>query len=312
MSIIVKAERENQAKTNGKPTMLAPIYGNIPQEMRERRQWINWKLSKNPKPTGKPWTKIPLDPKHRTQGGIDQGDRLGRTSIRPASDTSSSPHKRARAIAKGSDIILRGDHVGIDLDHCRDPQTGDNGAVGAGHHPERMDSYTEVSPSGTGIRIIGRGKLPSGQPQGCGRDVRREQPKIPDHHRACPRWVRTTSRTGKRRSTQSMPSISGRKQTEETKPTPAYDIAGRIGHRGGAGACHDVQERRRVRDSGTATGRPTSRQVAIRGRSMPRRRLAFWFGPDPELIDAVFRQSGLIRDKWDKRRGSQTLSGRRP
>src|SRR5262249_61082185 len=28
--------------------------------------------------------------------------------------------------------------------------------------------------------------------------------------------------------------------------------------------------------------------------------LAFWTGPDPHRIDALFRQSGLFRDKWER------------
>ena len=34
--------------------------------------------------------------------------------------------------------------------------------------------------------------------------------------------------------------------------------------------------------------------------------LAFWTGRDPERMDALFRQSGLMREKWDARRGGQT------
>lgn len=34
--------------------------------------------------------------------------------------------------------------------------------------------------------------------------------------------------------------------------------------------------------------------------------LAFWFGRDPERMDRVFRQSKLMREKWDSRRGDST------
>src|SRR5262249_7521773 len=47
----------------------------------------------------------------------------------------------------------------IDLDKCRDPQTG---AIQpwAGLIVSEVDSYTEVSPSGTGLRIVARGRKP--------------------------------------------------------------------------------------------------------------------------------------------------------
>jgi hypothetical protein len=34
--------------------------------------------------------------------------------------------------------------------------------------------------------------------------------------------------------------------------------------------------------------------------------LAFWSGPDPAIVDRLFRASGLMREKWDCRRGSST------
>jgi primase-polymerase (primpol)-like protein len=49
--------------------------------------------------------------------------------------------------------------VGIDLDHCYDPTTGTL-APWAEAIVRDLDSYTEVTPSGTGLRIFVRGQLP--------------------------------------------------------------------------------------------------------------------------------------------------------
>ena len=38
--------------------------------------------------------------------------------------------------------------------------------------------------------------------------------------------------------------------------------------------------------------------------------LAFWCGGNPEQIDRIFRQSGLMRDKWDEKRGATTYGER--
>jgi putative DNA primase/helicase len=35
-------------------------------------------------------------------------------------------------------------------------------------------------------------------------------------------------------------------------------------------------------------------------------KLVFWFGPDPARIDRLFRQSGLMRDKWDRPQSGST------
>ena len=49
--------------------------------------------------------------------------------------------------------------VGIDLDNCRDPETGEL-APWAAEYVRRLDSYTEVSPSGTGVKLWAYGALP--------------------------------------------------------------------------------------------------------------------------------------------------------
>jgi len=49
--------------------------------------------------------------------------------------------------------------VGIDLDDCRDPETGALRRW-ARRVIKKLKSYAEVSPSGTGVKIWLRGKLP--------------------------------------------------------------------------------------------------------------------------------------------------------
>ncbi|MFR4804189.1 MAG: hypothetical protein ACLT98_13270 [Eggerthellaceae bacterium] len=39
--------------------------------------------------------------------------------------------------------------------------------------------------------------------------------------------------------------------------------------------------------------------------------LAFWCGRDAGRMDRIFRRSGLMRDKWDSRRGGSTYARRR-
>ena len=53
-------------------------------------------------------------------------------------------------------------YVGIDLDHCREAETGEieDWAQDVIAH---LDSYTEISPSGTGVHIILKGSLPPGR-----------------------------------------------------------------------------------------------------------------------------------------------------
>jgi hypothetical protein len=58
------------------------------------------------------------------------------------------------------------DFVGIDLDHCLDAETGEI-EPWARKVVETVDSYTEITPSNTGLRIFARGTLPpSGRKRG--------------------------------------------------------------------------------------------------------------------------------------------------
>ena len=75
-------------------------------------------------------------------------------------------HKKAKRLASGDDFdgigfvfSADGPYFGVDLDGCIDPDTGEV-LRWAGAIIDRLDTYTELSPSGTGVHIIGRGRLP--------------------------------------------------------------------------------------------------------------------------------------------------------
>ena len=56
--------------------------------------------------------------------------------------------------------------LGIDLDHCRSPQTGEI-AQWALEIVQRFNTYTEISPSGEGLHLFVRGDLEVGRHQGA-------------------------------------------------------------------------------------------------------------------------------------------------
>jgi hypothetical protein len=86
----------------------------------------------------------------------------------------------------GIGVVLRDVNiVAFDLDHCRDPQTGELERA-ARRLIDLAGSYCEITPSGTGLRIIG---------QGIGPELHRKQP-VPgangmsvETYRACPRFI---------------------------------------------------------------------------------------------------------------------------
>jgi hypothetical protein len=127
-------------------------FDEIPAELKERNQWVNWKYEINK--DGKP-TKIPLNPRNLKNAMSNNAATWGDSqSVFKNLDTP--------ALAGIGFVCSNSDpYCGIDLDKCRDPQTG-NIERWTSEIIQKVNSYTEVSPSGTGIRIIVETKLPEG------------------------------------------------------------------------------------------------------------------------------------------------------
>ena len=104
---------------------------------------------------GKP-TKIPVTP--GAGGFASSTESETWASFEAALDYTETAH------ADGVGFVFTDDDpiVGIDLDDCRDPETGDVDDA-ALDIIERLDSYTEVSPSGTGYHVLVTGTLPDGR-----------------------------------------------------------------------------------------------------------------------------------------------------
>lgn len=128
---------------------LAPL-----DAMRPERRWVVWKIEQDRK--GKP-TKRPYQP-----------DNPGKRASVDNRNTWST-------YTKAREVELSGEFSGIgfmltkheqiralDLDLCRDPDTGAV-APWAQHLIAKADSYCEVTPSGTGFRIIGVGRTRDNQ-----------------------------------------------------------------------------------------------------------------------------------------------------
>jgi putative DNA primase/helicase len=128
----------------------AELLGNIPEELRRRPQWIVWKLEER---DGEP-TKIPY-----IAGGVGRAKSTDMLTWR-------SFEEAVQALESGrydgvGFVFCSGDpFCGVDLDKCRDPETGEL-EEWAAEIVEAFGGYAEVSPSGTGVHIIVRGKAPN-------------------------------------------------------------------------------------------------------------------------------------------------------
>lgn len=122
-------------------------------ELQAKPQWVAWRLKDVQAADGTTKkTKPPVNPK--IGGGASHSD-----------PTTWGTYAQARVFAlsrkmAGVGFVLSEDdgYTGVDLDKCRDAQTGVI-EPWAAEIVAFAETYTEISPSGTGIRMIVRGKV---------------------------------------------------------------------------------------------------------------------------------------------------------
>lgn len=116
------------------------MYEKLPQELKEYPYFCGWKYEQR----NGSRTKVPKTIKGHNADDSEMKD------FSPFSDVI----KRLDDF-DGIGIAITGDMAAIDIDHCiEDGRLSDL----AEEIIRRVDSYTETSPSGTGIRIIGKAK----------------------------------------------------------------------------------------------------------------------------------------------------------
>lgn len=121
--------------------MTTILFENIPEELRALPQWVVWKKEKG--------TKVPYQ-----VGGSPA------SSSDPATWTTFPRAMEATPLFSGLGFVFTEDDpfVGIDLDDCIE---GETLAPWAEEIVSTFDSYSEISPSGTGIKIWVKGELPT-------------------------------------------------------------------------------------------------------------------------------------------------------
>jgi putative DNA primase/helicase len=129
----------------------------IPDTIRAFKQWICWREDDR---DGKP-TKVPIKP-YRTSG----------TPFASATDpgtwrefeTALTYHRESTSRTDGVGFVFdpEAEIVGVNLDNCRD-RDSEELEPWAADIIDRLDSYTEISPSGTGIHVLVEGELPAGR-----------------------------------------------------------------------------------------------------------------------------------------------------
>lgn len=119
----------------------------VPQFLKNINNWIRWRqeIGENGKPTKVPYRADG----HKAASTRSQDWTDYRTAVSGATIDSS----------QGVGFVVNGGIVGFDLDGCYDAKT-DKVTPWAESIVDALDSYTEVTPSQTGLRVWVRGNLP--------------------------------------------------------------------------------------------------------------------------------------------------------
>jgi primase-polymerase (primpol)-like protein len=297
----------------------------IPQELKALPQWVCWRyVLRDDK-----WTKQPVS--IHTGDGADSTDPTTWASYEDALAFYQQFHPEGLVAGIGFVFAKEADPrkslCGIDLDKCRDPATGKLG-VWAQVVLQMLASYSEVSPSGTGVKVWVKGRMPL--PAGKGGTKRSarylaERLKLPDGGGAleCYNDSRYFAMTGAR-----LPQYPG------TVNAPDPRVLRKLYTNAFEGKTHNTGKHASADVPATLTGEEVIRK-ASRAKNGDRFRqlwegkwseagypsqseadlalcgmLAFWTGKDAGAIDCLFRDSGLMRDKWDEGRAGETYGNR--
>jgi putative DNA primase/helicase len=268
-----------------------PKFDAIPRDLTSRPQWVVWR-EEQPAGRDKP-TKPPYDP--RTGLHADVSD----PATWSAFDEARAAYERGGYDGVGYVLTADDSLVGWDLDGCRDATTGiiDEAAE---RFITLLDSYSEVSPSGEGVRIFTRGTLPPG-------GNRKRNIEVYDRGR----YLTVTGwRVGD--------AVDIEERSEEIASVHAAIF-------GEAPALPDhyatpadrvlddavlIEQAKRAADgkkfSSLWAGDTSGYDSASEADLALCRLLAFWTQRDAGHVDRLFRQSRLMRTKWDERHGEST------
>jgi hypothetical protein len=278
--------------------MIAPNLLWIPAELRAISQWLNWKWEqRTDRTTGElKWTKPPYQP----NGQHAESDNP---------ETWTTFEQAVAAFEKGNFsgigfVLTKDDGIaGVDLDHCRDPETGVIQSW-AMRIVQALNSYTEISPSGTGLRIFLRAKLPpkdrkignfecyeSGRYltvtgnhlEGTPTTIEHRQLEMESVHAEMFAERNKPRGNGKVSSHTALPNLDDQELLDKVFSARNGKAVWRLFH-------------------GDISGYNSHSEADLALCSY----LGFYTWPDHQKLDRIFRSSDLYRPKWDDRRGGST------
>ena len=288
------------------PTWLDVSPVAIPPQLRARPQWIVWRGVFVPGKNGKPskWTKEP----YRANAPDEHAATDDPSTWAPFPAALDAYTRIVELDGVGYALAEDDGITGIDLDHCRTPETGAI-APWAQAIVDRFMTYTEVSPSATGLRLFVAGTLPPGR-RVLGGIGPQQDGKIEVYDSGRYLTVTGCHLAGTSAQVESRQAVLERWHAELFPPEPAAPDRPAGNPPTGDDVTLLALARRAANGEKFVAlfdrGDTSAYASASEGDLALGVLLAFWTQKDAARIDRLFRQSALMRDKWDERRGPQT------
>jgi putative DNA primase/helicase len=271
------------------------MYEKVPAELRALRQWVCWLGTPDVDRPGK-MRKMPVNALTGTPAKVND----------PTTWCSFDEAVAASAQYSGIGLIFTEGYVGVDIDGAQDALEEYRYNTDCGNliseFVHTLQSYTEYSQSGNGIHIICRGKLPEGR-------RRKGNVEMYDTGRffivtghSCSEYAGISDCTESIKPLHEK-YVSGDRNVIKPMPTDAEPVS-----------LEDdelLQKARSARNGklfidlydGDWQSYYNSQSEADMALCNS---LAFWTGRDPMQMDRLFRSSGLMREKWDRRQSGST------
>lgn len=278
-----------------------------PNELMRLKQWVCWRLT--PDKGGGNDRKVPFNPV------------TGKPAASNKPETWSDYETAKESLFKygftglGFMFTKSDGLVGVDIDHCYNPETNEFNET-AKAILEKQPTYAEFSPSGTGLHLLFKGEMPGAgnknsksgvEMYGSLRYFTMTGKKLPDapseisNDHGTLKWIHDTYIKAKPKTKKN---AHGKKR-KKGKPLDDDELLEKAQGSMDAKSFNDLWEGKWQEEYSSQS----EADLALCCK------LAFWSAKDKEQIDRLFRNSGLMRDKWDVRHhasgatyGEETIS----
>lgn len=311
------------AVTGDAPTAIPVSVDGIPDVLKERDRWLVWQYEW--KADRQEYAKVPKD-------GAGGGFRIDATDPDNGATFDAACETYEKGDYSGLGLIQDPEDpfVGLDWDDCRDPDQGLESVPDAvRENVADVDSYTEVSPSGTGYRQYAIGEKPDGRYRGdllCD-DVLDDTPHVEMYDGTSGRYLTVTGQridgtpADVREADEALATIHeeyiaaedvNTERGEEPAPQQVQTASGPTASAdsisSGPGNClsdeavissaKDAKNGEKFSQlwNGDTSGYRSHSEADLALCGI----LAFWTAKDAEQMDRLYRQSGLYRSKWDE------------